>query len=235
MNSTNLKLCFGILIFFTICSLSSFLCASIDGDEDLESIIDFRQYSPSLSDNNSDNSSDIGNNGSSESETTWPTQDLETESVEQIVLNQPNTVPLAQHLASLPIMVIIFYLRYFINLDSIFKWALNLFYFTFLAIFLQIYVGFCLSLNFDNCPFILQIERIDFSVDFNFGGRSVEISRWALVPFAWLTEIAIILVKYEFIIFPSISYFSSVSLLIFLFLAQLFYIYSFPLFSVQTA
>jgi len=237
MKSTHLTFYIVVLLFFICCQLDPISCASIGDVVDLESRIDLTPYSDSENDNNNDSGSDSGSGSNSGSgsdgivESTRSTQELETEQAEQIVLSQPGTVPLAQHLASLPIWVSILYLGYFIHSDSIVIWALNCFHFIVLAVLLQVFSGSYLTINLSNFPCILETERINF----NLGGRTVELSRWALVPFAWLTEIAIIIVNGNIFIDPSLSNFSSVSILMFIFIAQLFYIYSFPLFSVQTA
>lgn len=205
------------LLIFLCSSLFPTLNCSVNG-LDLESGIyrPYRRLEVAISDEHEhDNGTIIG--------IVRPTQELAP--VDQ--RSQRDTVPMAQHMASLPIWFFILHLGYFFDSESIIVQALNCIVLYFLVTFLQLFFGYYLILNLGNFPCVVQFERIDYSVGNDEEARSVEISRWTC---AWLTEIAIILFDdyktFAELLAPN---FPVKPILIFIFIVQLLYIYSFQL------
>ena len=134
------------------------------------------------------------------------------------------SVPMPQHMSSFPTWFLIFYLAKFITDPSIL-----IQFFNFLAVFvlmryIQKFLGYELVLSLRNFSRFFQLERIDYTGQ---GEQLVtDLSRWMLVPFAWLTEI--LLIRYDDMK-ASLEYFTYIpdkKMLLILLIIQLAYIYS---------
>jgi len=153
-----------------------------------------------------------------------PTQDLESTELPERISWQYETVPMAQHMASFPIWFVILYLGYSINSESIILQALNVFASFVLVVFLKQFIGYDLNFNFSSFHHFIEFERIDFSLERD--DTVVEMSRWVMVPFAWLTEIALILSNESKSYIGNFTHIPSRSALIIIFVVQVIYIYS---------
>ena len=93
-----------------------------------------------------------------------------------------------------------------------------------LSIFLQRFFGYNLVLNIRNFPWFLQFERIDFSLEGD--DVVIDLNRWISVPFAWFTEIILLLSDRSKFQLDYFVYFPDKRLVVLFFLIQLIYIYS---------
>ena len=232
----NLKLRVFFLLYWVL-SFSAFDCSSTSFN-DLESghlsLVDLEQYINVFDDEHKNSIDSISDSGSiiasgyiaridrSDGAMVVPPE------INTLNVNQEDNhllIPMPQHMASFPTLFIIYYLAKYIDDPSIIVQVFNFFAVFVLLRYIQKYIGYAVVLSLRNFPRFLQLQRIDYSYE---GGQIVtDLSRWMLVPFAWLTEI--LLVRHDDLkeILDSFVYIPDQWILLILFIIQLLYIYSY--------
>ena len=227
-------------IFFLLnwfLSFSTYACSSTSFN-DLESghlsLVDLEQYinvfddeHKSYIDSNSDSGSIIASGYTARIDRSDGVMVVPPE-INTLNINQQDShllIPMPQHMASFPTLFIIYYLAKYIDDPSIIVQVFNFFAVFVLFRYMQKYVGYAVVLSIRNFPRFLLLHQIDYSGE---GGAIVtDLSRWMLVPFAWLTEI--LLVRHDDLkeILDSFVYIPDQWILLILFIIQLLYIYSY--------
>ena len=144
--------------------------------------------------------------------------------IDDTLLLQYDTVPFAQHFASFPIWFVIFYLGNFINSESIILQAINFVAMYIFVLCFQWFVGYNLILNFRSFPYLIEFERINYPTELS--SVKMNLSQWVMVPFAWATEIALILSNESKSLIRHFISIPSEPILLIIFVIQLIYIYA---------
>lgn len=230
----NLKLRIFFLLYWFV-SFSAYDCSSTSSN-DLEtghlSLRDLERYINVYDDEHKtsiDSSSDSGSSAASGYTARSDRSDVsvtsETNTLNLTEIHNHHLIPMPQHMSSIPILLVTYYLAKFIDDPSIIIQVFNFFAVYVLIHYMQNYVGYAVVLSLRNFPRFLQLQRIEYS---GVGGLvGTDLSRWMLVPFAWFTEI--LLVRHDDLksSLGSFTYIPDHWILLILFIIQLFYIYSY--------